>query len=78
MEESPASSRVRVALPMRLGPYDYAVPDGMTLAPGDFVRVPLGPRVEIGVVWDEAADPDFDAAKLKPVRARLPVVPMRE
>jgi primosomal protein N' (replication factor Y) len=78
MEESPASSRVRVALPMRLGPYDYAVPDGMTLAPGDFVRVPLGPRVEIGVVWDEAVDPDFDAAKLKPVRARLPVVPMRE
>jgi len=78
MEESPASSRVRVALPMRLGPYDYAVPEGMTLAPGDFVRVPLGPRVEIGVVWDEAVDPDFDAGKLKPVRARLPVVPMRE
>ncbi len=78
MAESPASSRVRVALPMRLGPYDYAVPDGMTLAPGDFVRVPLGPRVEIGVVWDEAVDPDFDAAKLKPVRARLPVLPMRE
>jgi primosomal protein N' (replication factor Y) (superfamily II helicase) len=78
MVESPSSTRVRVALPLRLGPYDYAVPEGMTLAPGDFVLVPLGPRIEIGVVWDGEADPAFDAAKLKPVRGKIAAPPMRE
>ncbi|MEL6702583.1 MAG: hypothetical protein AAFO58_13030, partial [Pseudomonadota bacterium] len=26
-------------------PYSYAVPEGMLVAPGDFVQVPLGPRL---------------------------------
>ena len=66
------SSRVRVLLPLPLGaPYDYLVPAGMEAPPpGMLVRVPLGPRQMVGVVWD--ADPDADdavtdAGRLKPV-----------
>ncbi|MFM1981766.1 MAG: hypothetical protein RJB22_485 [Pseudomonadota bacterium] len=40
-----------------LGPLDYRVPHGMTVAPGQVVRVPLGPRDMVGVVWEEAALP---------------------
>ncbi|TVR08936.1 MAG: primosomal protein N' [Salinarimonadaceae bacterium] len=32
--------------------YSYAVPAGMTLAPGEQVRVPFGPREAVGVVWE--------------------------
>ena len=38
------------------GAYDYRVPAGMAVAPGDFVVVPLGRREIVGVVWDGAAD----------------------
>ncbi|MGP1397527.1 MAG: primosomal protein N' [Inquilinaceae bacterium] len=44
--------RVSVLLPLPLGhAYDYWVPDGLVLEPGDYVRVPLGRRELIGVVW---------------------------
>ncbi|HLW27087.1 MAG TPA: hypothetical protein VKY54_05100, partial [Kiloniellales bacterium] len=37
--------RVKVLLPLPLDAlYDYQVPAGMTLAPGDLVEVPLGKR----------------------------------
>ena len=32
--------------------YSYAVPAGMSLALGDVVHVPLGPRETTGVVWE--------------------------
>jgi primosomal protein N' (replication factor Y) len=32
-------------------PYSYRIPDGMELAPGDVVAVPLGPRTTLGAVW---------------------------
>ena len=32
--------------------YSYRVPKGMSLAPGDFVTVPLGNREATGVVWE--------------------------
>ena len=51
-------------------PYSYKVPQHMHLAPGDIVRVPLGPRQVFGVVWDEAEDNtgnDVAAAKLREV-----------
>ena len=76
MVESSASMRVRVALPLPLGPYDYRVPDRLSVAPGDFVCVPLGRRTVIGVVWDEAPDAALDEAKLKNVVSRVPVPPM--
>ena len=70
-------SRVGVMLPMPFpGPLDYAVPDGMDLAPGDFVKVELGARAVTGVVWGHG-DSTLDAARLKPVALKLDVPPMR-
>ncbi|MFY9831142.1 MAG: hypothetical protein WAK66_00275 [Methylocystis sp.] len=31
--------------------YSYFAPPGLALAPGDFVKIPLGRREAIGVVW---------------------------
>lgn len=31
--------------------YSYIVPEGITVAPGDYVVVPLGNREVPGVVW---------------------------
>ena len=57
-------------LPLPLaGTYDYAVPDGMEVAPGDVVQVPLGTRALWGVVWGAAEG--IDAARLKPIAALL-------
>ncbi|HEY4163970.1 MAG TPA: primosomal protein N' [Dongiaceae bacterium] len=70
--------RVRVLIPLALfTAYDYAVPDDITVSPGDFVSVPLGRRTVNGVVWGEGSD-DFDPAKLKPIEAKLGLPPMPE
>ena len=73
---------VRVGLPSNLpfaGPLTYAVPEGLELAPGDWVEAPLGKRAMVGVVWDDAAEADaVDPAKLKAVAARLDAPRMRE
>ena len=56
-----------VLLPMPAEkPYSYAVPQGMELAPGDIVQVPLGPRQVVGVVWD-GGDGGVDPKKLREV-----------
>ncbi|MDP6603401.1 MAG: primosomal protein N' [Rhodospirillales bacterium] len=73
-----AGARVAVLVPLPLSaPYDYRIPDGMVLAEGDFVVVPLGPRKVAGVVWGEGLG-DIAAGKLKDVRAHIPVPPMAE
>ena len=59
------------------GPFDYAVPDGMELLPGDLVLVPLNRRAEVGVVWDTGMGDPVPAAKLKPVDTRLDAPPMQ-
>lgn len=70
--------RVSVLLPLPLGRgYTYAVPGDMRVAPGDFVRVPLGSRDVNGVVWDDAPEP-VDPAKLKSVVSVLPSLPMTD
>lgn len=72
-------TRVRVLLPIQgLSQLDYAVPDDMTLAPGDFVRVPLGPRIVTGVVWDEGGANGKVVAldKLKPVAEKINLPPL--
>lgn len=71
-------SRVKVLLPLPLEAlYDYRVPAGMTLAPGDLVEVPLGNRRMIGAVWDEAgAEEQVAEERLKPVLEQLPAVPL--
>lgn len=72
--------RVRViVLQHGLGALDYAVPDGLELAPGDVVRVPLGPREILGVVWDEGRleARDVPDSKLRPVLGRYDVAPLK-
>ena len=67
---------VSVMLPTPVvGPYDYTVPDHLTLAPGDYVQVPLGRREITGVVWGPGTG-DVDPAKLRPVIERLGAEPM--
>ncbi len=69
---------VSILLPLPLvGPYDYRVPDGLFLAPGDFVSVPLGQRERIGVVWGPGSDA-IDDKRLKDVIARLETTPMTD
>ena len=69
-----AIRQVRVLLPVPLRePLDYSIPEEMALPePGRFVRVPLGRRNLIGVVWDGAGG-DLAANRLKPVAGVLPV-----
>ena len=70
------SGRTAVLLPLPVaGAYDYRVPDGMDLAPGMFVRVPLGAREATGVVWG-APEGDIDEAKLRDVAAVLEIPPL--
>jgi len=71
----------RVLLPLALpGAYDYAVPEDLDVRPGDFVRVPLGPREVTGVVWDalpEGADAKaVDPKKLKAIVSRFDAPPL--
>jgi primosomal protein N' (replication factor Y) len=67
-----------VLLPLPLaGPYHYSVPDGLDLAPGDIVEVPLGQRRLIGVVWSLGGEPP-QGTKLKSVHGLMPVPPMGE
>ena len=70
--------RVPVLLPYPFaGPFDYRVPHGMTVAPGDLVQVPLGPRAVVGVVWDGEPDGSVGDNRLRPIAAQLDVPPMR-
>ena len=59
----------RVLLPLPLPEaFDYAVPDEMSLAVGDQVAAPLGPRLVRGVVM-ELRDGHGVNRPLKPVSA---------
>ncbi|SHF78580.1 replication restart DNA helicase PriA [Kaistia soli DSM 19436] len=70
---------VSVLLPLAVeGPYTYSVPHGLTLAPGDIVRVPLGPREMIGAVWDEPPDGSVGHNRLRPVAERYDAPPLVE
>lgn len=71
-----AGDRVAVLLPLPVeGAYDYRVPDGLHLVPGDIVEVPLGRRFETGVIWG-AGDGSVDEAKLKDVVHTLDLPPL--
>src|SRR5215472_2350162 len=75
----PDSLAILLPLPLA-GSYDYLGGDlasDNTLAPGDFVVVPLGRRETIGVVWGPGTG-EVPESKLKPVIARLDVPPLPE
>ncbi|MBI1208407.1 MAG: primosomal protein N' [Azospirillum sp.] len=70
--------RVGVLLPLPLaGAYDYAVPPELAITLGDYVEVPLGPRLVTGVVWS-AGSGEVAASRLKPVARRFPLPAMPE
>ena len=76
--EPARADRVSVLLPLPLvGAYDYRVTNGMRVAIGDFVRVPLGRRRVAGVVWgpDRAGVAE---TKLKPIAETLAVPPLHD
>jgi primosomal protein N' (replication factor Y) len=76
---SEAGQRLRVLLPLPLpAALDYRAAAGMaTPEPGQFVRVALGPRRLVGVIWDGDGDAsDVDDARLKPVEEVLPTPPL--
>src|SRR3954447_4621064 len=67
---------VRVLLPLPLADaYDYSVPDGLDVAVGQFVIVPLGKRETLGVVWGEGTG-EVALARLREVVEVLPALPM--
>ncbi len=71
--------RAAVLLPYPFyGAFDYAVPPGIDVTPGDVVSVPLGRRTEWGVVWDAAGDGQVADARLKPISAVLAVPRMAD
>ncbi len=57
--------------------YDYGVPEGLEVAVGDYVVVPLGGREVTAVVWGEPAG-DVNPKKLKNVVMKHNAKPMRE
>jgi primosomal protein N' (replication factor Y) (superfamily II helicase) len=63
---------VRVMLPLPLpAPLDYLFPEGATAPePGSFVRVALGSRRQIAVVWE---DPDGSSRESVPVERLKPI-----
>jgi len=71
-----AAARVGVLLPLPLaGAYDYAVPEGLALGLGDYVEVPLGPRLVAGVVWHQGSG-TIEAKRLRPVARRFALPPL--
>jgi primosomal protein N' (replication factor Y) len=70
---------VDVLVPVALDQtYSYRVPEDMALAPGDIVRVPLGQREAIGVVWADnpTPNPRLDN-RLKDIEEKLDLPPLK-
>ncbi|MBI3115225.1 MAG: hypothetical protein HYZ09_01880 [Candidatus Kerfeldbacteria bacterium] len=65
-----------LALPRSMGIFDYTVPAGVTVAPGDRVRIPFRRRVVLGVVWDVRPSSSIDPRRLRPLLAETPRAPV--
>ena len=78
VDRSERARRLRVMLPLPLpDALDYLVPDAAALPePGSFVRVELGSRRLVGVVW-EGDGGEAAVERLKPVLEVLPTPPLR-
>ena len=77
-EGETAGHRVRVLLPLPLPEaLDYLIPeDASAPEAGSFVRVTLGQRNLVGVVWDGTGG-ELPLARLKPIRETLPAPRLR-
>jgi primosomal protein N' (replication factor Y) len=70
---------VDVLVPLALDQaYSYRVPAGVTLAPGDFVSVPLGPNEYAGVVWGEGTAEPRLHNRLKEISGKLDLPPLKD
>jgi primosomal protein N' (replication factor Y) len=66
---------VPVLLPLALpAAYDYLVPEGIHVRPGQFVVVPLGPVERLGVVWPRAEGETAPKLKREKLRAIIEVL----
>jgi primosomal protein N' (replication factor Y) len=73
-----AKRMVDILVPVALDQaYTYQVPDGLDLAPGDIVTVPLGPREATGVVWGEGTARPGLHNRLKDVAEKLDIPPLK-
>jgi primosomal protein N' (replication factor Y) len=67
--------RVSVLLPLPFeAAFTYASDEA--LPPGTLVRVPLGPRMVVGAVWDDVPDAGVPERRLKPVAEVLDFPPL--
>ena len=67
----------QVLVPMPIDKaYSYSVPPDMTVQLGDYVAVPLGSRMLIGVVWNLDQDYDGNPDKLKEIAEKYDLPPM--
>lgn len=67
---------VRVALDVPLDlAFDYLLPDGMEIHPGDRVAIPFGSRHRAGVALELASHSDVPHARLKPIARVLEGAP---
>src|SRR5256885_1018449 len=75
----PHPARLRVMLPLPLPEaLDYLAPEGIAVPePGCFVRVGLGSRHLVGVVWEGEAGEALPVDKLKPVLEGVPTRRLR-
>src|SRR5215470_20288064 len=70
---------VDVLVPVALDrAYSYRVPEGLELAPGDLVTVPLGARLATGVTWAENAQPSprLDN-RMRDIEGKLDIPPLK-
>ena len=58
--------------------YDYRIPGSLDLSVGDYVRVPLGKKDTLGVVWALAKDENVDPGKIKYIQQKYNCPPMPE
>src|SRR5260221_7820137 len=70
---------VDVLVPVALDQaYSYRVPEGLELAPGDLVTVPLGARMATGVAWVENSQPNprLDN-RMRDIEEKLDIPPLK-
>lgn len=77
IEDADTKSIVPVMIPVPTdSAYSYAVPEGEFVRPGSVVRVPLGPRTVMGVVWDSEPQGNVDPKKLRTIEEIYDVPPI--
>lgn len=63
---------VKVVLPLASDGYDYIVPENLELCVGDFVRVPLRNKEEVGVVFSEKKETlDYDISRVRKIISKV-------